>query len=90
MSGGQRARVNIARAVYHDAGLYLLDCPFAALDPKVASSVEDELMKEWTGKTVVIACHWRGSQPDARELHMSNGCLTEISKDSTAAVSPLS
>lgn len=32
LSGGQRARISLARAVYKDAELYLLDSPFGSLD----------------------------------------------------------
>ncbi|NWT69421.1 CFTR regulator, partial [Prunella himalayana] len=32
LSGGQRARISLARAVYKDADLYLLDSPFGHLD----------------------------------------------------------
>uniref|UniRef100_A0A3Q4B0S1 Cystic fibrosis transmembrane conductance regulator n=1 Tax=Mola mola TaxID=94237 RepID=A0A3Q4B0S1_MOLML len=32
LSGGQRARLSLARAVYKDADLYLLDAPFTHLD----------------------------------------------------------
>ncbi|XP_041444470.1 cystic fibrosis transmembrane conductance regulator isoform X2 [Xenopus laevis] len=32
LSGGQRARISLARAVYKDAVLYLLDSPFSYLD----------------------------------------------------------
>ncbi|EOD20588.1 multidrug resistance-associated protein, ABC superfamily [Emiliania huxleyi CCMP1516] len=36
LSGGQRARVTLARAVYSDAQVVLLDDPLAACDPTVA------------------------------------------------------
>ena len=39
LSGGQKARVGLARAIYVDADLYLLDDPLAAVDPAVASRI---------------------------------------------------
>ena len=37
LSGGQKARISLARALYSDATLYLLDDPLSAVDPKVSS-----------------------------------------------------
>ena len=36
LSGGQKARVNLARAVYHDADVVILDDPLSAVDTVVA------------------------------------------------------
>ena len=42
LSGGQKARVNLARAIYHRADLYLLDDPLSAVDTAVARQLYDK------------------------------------------------
>lgn len=43
LSGGQKARVNIARAIYHQASITAFDDPLAAVDPGIASLLFDAI-----------------------------------------------
>ena len=45
LSGGQRRRVAIGRAMAHKPGLILFDDPTTGLDPIIAASVDDEIVK---------------------------------------------
>uniref|UniRef100_A0AAQ4NUK3 Multidrug resistance-associated protein 4 n=1 Tax=Gasterosteus aculeatus aculeatus TaxID=481459 RepID=A0AAQ4NUK3_GASAC len=42
LSGGQKSRVSLARAVYQDADIYLLDDPLSAVDAEVGRHLFDE------------------------------------------------
>uniref|UniRef100_A0A8C5FNE8 Multidrug resistance-associated protein 4-like n=1 Tax=Gadus morhua TaxID=8049 RepID=A0A8C5FNE8_GADMO len=42
LSGGQKARINLARAVYQDADIYLLDDPLSAVDSEVGRHLFEE------------------------------------------------
>lgn len=46
LSGGQRARVSLARAIYYDADLYLLDDPLSAVDTKVGRQLFENCIKK--------------------------------------------
>ncbi|CAG4948811.1 unnamed protein product [Parnassius apollo] len=58
LSGGQRARVSLARCVYQNADLYLLDDPLAAVDAKVAQAIYEECIRGFLrDKAVVLVTH---------------------------------
>ncbi|XP_078259159.1 ATP-binding cassette sub-family C member 4 [Rhinoraja longicauda] len=44
LSGGQKARVNLARSVYQDADIYLLDDPLSAVDAEVGKHLFEQCM----------------------------------------------
>ena len=49
LSGGQKARVNLARAVYRQADVYLLDDPLSAVD----AAVSRHLFERWIYQLLV-------------------------------------
>ncbi|KAJ3252529.1 hypothetical protein HK103_001430 [Boothiomyces macroporosus] len=58
LSGGQKARISLARCLYADADIYLLDDPLAALDSYVGRFVfENVIMNLLAEKTVLLATH---------------------------------
>ena len=54
LSGGQRARVSLARAIYSDADIYLLDDPLSAVDAKVGKHLFDRCIKEFLDRRIRI------------------------------------
>ncbi|XP_072242554.1 cystic fibrosis transmembrane conductance regulator [Leuresthes tenuis] len=55
LSGGQRARICLARAVYKDADLYLLDAPFTHLDIATEKDIFEKCVcKLMASKTRVV------------------------------------
>jgi ABC-type multidrug transport system fused ATPase/permease subunit len=62
LSGGQRKRLAIARALYKDAGLILLDEPFSELDELSELKILRYLKQlALAGKTIVLISHSRNS-----------------------------
>lgn len=58
LSGGQKARINIARAAYNDADIYLLDDPLSAVDAHVGHHLMDQLICGLlAGKTRILVTH---------------------------------
>ena len=69
LSGGQRARVSLARAVYAEADLYLLDDPLSALDFKVAQHICRDCINGLLGqKTRLITTHEERVMREAKNV----------------------
>jgi NitT/TauT family transport system ATP-binding protein len=54
LSGGQKMRVSIARAMVQDCSLLLMDEPFAALDEVSRNKLEDDLLDIWEKNKLTI------------------------------------
>ena len=57
LSGGQKPRIAICRALAYGGDILLLDEPLKGLDADTRDQVSALLLQEWTGKTLLLVTH---------------------------------
>lgn len=84
LSGGQKARVALARALYSKASLLLLDDVFSALDAKTSALVWErcfcsDLLR---GRTIVMVAQqpWAAAQSDL-SITLENGTIASVERN---------
>ena len=75
LSGGQRARVGLARAIYAKADIYVLDDPLAAVDIEVALQIYTNCVQGFLkSKTRILITHRYQFLTEADNiLYLDNG-----------------
>ncbi|KAF0694543.1 Aste57867_14583 [Aphanomyces stellatus] len=93
VSGGQKARISLARACYSDADILILDSPLSAVDAIVQNEI---FTKCFLGllrhKTVLLVTHSPeilASKYIDRIIDLHMGCLVETVRDTDELPAPL-
>ena len=78
MSGGQRQRLSIARAILRNPPILILDEATSALDTESERLVQDALSKVMSNRTSVVIAHRLSTIVNADEIYvMKNGEIVE-------------
>jgi len=73
LSGGQKARVNLARGLYQEADIYLMDDPLSAVDSKVSRHIFEKAVKDHLRDHLRILCtHQLQYLPQADHIIVMN------------------
>ncbi|XP_023230117.1 multidrug resistance-associated protein 4-like [Centruroides sculpturatus] len=79
MSGGQKARINLARALYLDADIFLLDDPLSAVDVPVARHLFQKCIMEYLNdKICILVTHQTQFLNSTTKVLMLNGGTCEF------------
>lgn len=97
ISGGERQRIGIARALYHDPSILILDEATSALDNQTERQVVDSILALSPAKTVIIIAHRLSSVTLCDRVYLmsggsivDNGSFQEIAQRHPDFVNPQS
>ncbi|MGN6326583.1 ATP-binding cassette domain-containing protein [Pseudolysinimonas sp.] len=95
LSGGQRRRADIARALVHDPAVLFLDEPTTGLDPQSREQVWDAVhaLREQQGTTVFLTTHYMAETEEAADVCIidagrivAQGSPTELRRQHSSSV----
>ncbi|MEG2192350.1 MAG: ABC transporter ATP-binding protein [Oscillospiraceae bacterium] len=73
LSGGQQARVALARALYHNSPLIILDDPFASVDIKTETEIIENLRLKGENSIIILISHRLSVFPKTDKVIFING-----------------
>ncbi len=77
-SGGESQKIAIARALYHESHIYILDEPTASLDPNSEYEIYSQFHNMIQGKTAIMITHRLAAvQLSSKVLVFDNGTIIE-------------
>ncbi|MER6143156.1 thiol reductant ABC exporter subunit CydC [Streptomyces sparsogenes] len=87
MSGGQRSRLLLARALLADPPVLVLDEPTEGLDPDTAAAVLADILDATRGRTTLLVTHERAGLAAAdRIVTLDRGRIHDLTPDALAGV----
>ena len=79
LSGGQLQRIGIARALYKDSDVLILDEFTSNIDLNNEIEIMRRIMKDKNDKTIILTSHRKETLTFCdRILHIENGLLNEV------------
>ena len=57
LSGGQRARIALARALYRESKLVILDDPFSAVDMETENRIIENIRSNFPNRIIILISH---------------------------------
>lgn len=89
LSGGQKARLGLSRALYSEADIYLFDDPLSAVDAKVGKHMFDEAICRYLkGKTRILVTHQvQYITPEAKVYQVNHGQVEKLKSSSELVAS---
>ena len=75
ISGGQKARISLARAIYKDADIYLFDDPISSVDPINSEKIFKNVLRDYLkNKTRILIKHeLRNIELFSKIIYLKNG-----------------
>ena len=79
ISGGQNQRVGIARALYNQPSVLILDEALNAIDTKTKSKILSNIFKLYSNKLIIIISHSKDDLKNCNKIFsINNGKVTRI------------
>ncbi|HLU54813.1 MAG TPA: thiol reductant ABC exporter subunit CydD [Pseudonocardia sp.] len=89
VSGGERQRIGVARALLADRPVLLFDEPTAHLDPATADALAAELLTATAGRTALVVTHRPEQTPGLQEVRLDPESRPVTSGLAAAGPAPL-